>query len=229
MCDDAKARQEDVVRDDTIRLVSFDVGIRHLAYCVLRAMKPANPETNSIKDSIKAAAIERWEVIDLQKVTSVDACCKKLVEELHERFKFEAFDVVLIERQPKNRSVMMAAIQMFLCTYFNVSRIVQEPRPRGTVKFMHARRKLLCCHNTLPDDTIAKAEKSMSKLEKQRAKAARYRDNKKRAIESCLIYLNDVLQDAANATFLGKFKKKDDLADSFLQAIAYLEEAYAKV
>jgi len=222
-----------------MRILSFDVGIRHLAYCSV------DTATGKVADM----QIQEWDIIDLEKVQSVDACCRKLVEQLHRRFAFPKFDVVLIERQPKHRSIMMVAIQMFLCTYFYTARIVTG-NPRGNVRFMHASLKLECEQEirSAPPQTGPTPEgaqnvgsqtsgsqtthnkpgkwqgrwKRSSSLDKKAA-AARYKDNKRRAVETCRHYLEFIIQDFANLALLEQYTKKDDLCDAFLQAVAHVE------
>ncbi len=200
-------------------ILSFDVGIRHLAFCALRVPVRVRGERVPSKDAMRGAIIDRWDMIDLETVKSVDACCKRLTDELFNRFKQDHFDVVLIERQPKHRSIMMVAIQMFLCGYFNVSRAINESNCK--IKFMHASRKLECCTSSITFNTSIKGN---NKAERLRQQAARYKDNKKRAIEGCIHYLHEVLEDYANAALLEQYPKKDDLCDAFLQAVAYVEE-----
>ena len=176
---------------------------------------------------MRGAIIDRWDLIDLETVRSVDACCKRLTDELHARFGQQHFDVVLIERQPKHRSIMMVAIQMFLCSYFHVSRAVNGSTSK--VRFMHASRKLECCAPPssssygLPPHSSDSQPKKVSKAERLKQQALRYKDNKKRAIEGCVHYLHDVLEDFANAALLEQYPKKDDLCDAFLQAVAFVE------
>lgn len=215
------------------RILSFDVGIRHLAYCVL--LVPRFGSGTSPRQRLERAQIEAWDMIDLDRVPSVDVCCKRLTDELHKRFAFDSFDVVLIERQPKHRSIVMVAIQMFLCNYFHVARAVNGNA--CAIKFMHASKKLYCCDVSPvpvkePTTTTGQnkfrskgggfTRKRYSKADAAEA-AARYKDNKRRAIEMCTKYLEDVLQDYANAALLEQYSKKDDLSDAFLQAVAFVE------
>jgi Mitochondrial resolvase Ydc2 / RNA splicing MRS1 len=233
-----------------VKILSFDVGIRHLAFCVLRVPKATTSNRGSsgapgcirarIAQTMKNAVIDRWDMIDLERVSSVDACCKRLTEELHARFAFEPFDIILIERQPKHRSIMMVAIQMFLCSYFNVVKVSTAPGGGNggmAIRFMHASKKLMCC----PDDANPSAPppptsdsldhgrnnrstNRRSAAYKKEA-AARYKENKRRAVEMCDYYLRHVLEDYANAALLEQYSKKDDLCDAFLQAVAHVEES----
>jgi hypothetical protein len=225
-------------------VLSFDVGIRHLAYCRLSVPKRKEHE----KFRASTIEIEEWDIIDLDRVPSVDVCCRRLMEELHKRFAFSTFDYVLIERQPKHRSIMMVAIQMFLCAYFHTGRVVSG-RTSGSIRFIHASRKLEVDSNNSygsnnnssgidTTNTSNSASQSYnnfnnkmrgrfaqrSKVDKQAA-ALRYKDNKRRAIESCTRYLTDVMQDYGNLALLEQYPKKDDLCDAFLQAVAFLESA----
>lgn len=197
-------------------ILSFDVGIRHLAYCVLRVPSASSSSTPA-STLVRGAVIERWDMIDLETVSSVEACCKRLTDELHARFGFEHFDVVLVERQPKHRSIMMVAIQMFLCCYFNVSRAVNSRSSR--VRFMHASCKLAChCEQQ------QQKEPEPSGRTRGQQQAARYKENKRRAVATCMHYLTEVLEDFANAALLEQYPKKDDLCDAFLQAVAFVED-----
>jgi Mitochondrial resolvase Ydc2 / RNA splicing MRS1 len=194
------------------RILSFDVGIRHLAYC--EVLIPSSYATlKNVDDMVRGCTIEKWDIIDLDRVSSVDMCCRRLTDELHRRFPIgpdlASVDVVLVERQPKHRSIMMVAIQMFLCCYFNTARASLGKRCCA-VHFMHASKKLLYSAtdggidvgNTNDVCSINSnrrpAARRMSKQERQREQAARYKDNKKRAVDLCSRYLSDVMEDFAN-------------------------------
>jgi hypothetical protein len=209
----ASAKKDD---DQWLRVLSFDVGIRHLAYCDIRFRKAAIL-SHAVLDRIKDAQIDAWDIIDLDRVPSVDVCCKRLTEQLYKRFEFQDFDVVLIERQPKHRSIMMVAIQMFLCNYFHVAKVVNSKSLSSSkiIKFMHASQKLEC-HDRQENDNRSSVPYHhqrgrfvrRARTKEDRAQdAARYKDNKRRAITTCTHYL----------------PKKDDLCDAFLQAVAYVE------
>jgi hypothetical protein len=230
------------------RILSFDVGIRNLAFCELRL--PPRPRGTRI--DLKGASIEQWDMIDLEKVTSVEGCCKRLTDELYRRFGTRTYDMVLVERQPKNRSIMMVAIQMFLCSYFNVTRAVSHGLGQASgdatptqsqnqnqnqsqshggqcVRFIHAGRKLELCEDPDPGQQPLPAQargrgfrRSCTSPAARREQAERYKSNKRRAIETCERYLIDVLEDFGSLALLQQYSKKDDLCDAFLQAVAYL-------
>ena len=203
-----------------MQILSFDVGIRHLAYALITIPSSACRE-------VSALTIDEWDVIDLQTVTSVEACCRKLTDELATRFGRRFFDLVLVERQPKHRSIMMVAIQMFLCAYFHAARATlkaEDGTGRETaVKFVHARMKLDLGEG---DGDVASKTKTQIKVARpkltKQALAERYRENKRYSIARTRHILSDILHDYANLALLELYPKKDDLCDAFLQAVAYL-------
>lgn len=179
-----------------VRVLSFDVGIRHLAFCALEGSQPS---------------IARWELMDLGKVHGVEACALKLTQELESRFGAdEAYDVVLVERQPKSRSIMMVAIQMILCAFFTARRVRGSV---GEVRFAHAGRKLVAKHfapETPAGDVVEDARQ-------------RYAKNKRYAVLATRHYLEHVHEDFGSLVLLDMFPKKDDLCDAYMQAITFLE------
>jgi hypothetical protein len=91
-----------------MRLISIDVGIYNLAFCVLVANHAAT-------DACSGSSIEAWELVSLRKAPLSDT-----VAELHALLKstpvLSAADQVLIERQAglnKKMVVMSHALQMF--------------------------------------------------------------------------------------------------------------------
>ena len=205
-------------------ILSFDVGIRHLAYCHVR------------RSPSQCWEIVEWDVIDLDRVTSVEMCASRLMGVLEARFPHPSaddaekrFDVVLVERQPKSRSIMMVAVQMFLCAYFSL--------PSGCakrVKFMSAKGKLAMKHEVPPSSSSSRTEsvepvKPVEPVKEGRRRAKslynrqRYMENKAYAVHTTKHYLEHVLCDFANLTLLDQYCKKDDLCDAFLQSMAFIE------
>ena len=196
-----------------VSILSFDVGIRNLAFCLLKNsnIEPKGEDSKDSKDS-KFGHIDAWDVIDLgkvSKVTSVEECAKRLSAELAARFgALEPVDYVIIERQPQTRSIMMVAIQMFLCMYFSA------PERAICVRFSSASRKL--CMELIDFPRFLPIECKEGKNKKK------YCMNKAYAIDATKKYL-EVMEDFANLSLLEEYKKKDDLCDAFLQAIAFVE------
>lgn len=182
------------------RILSFDVGIRHLAYCLM---------THEGWDE-KSSKILQWDVIDLGQVSSVEMCASRLMEELEKLFSDVCVDVVLVERQPKSRSIIMVAVQMFLCSYFSLAKLHGRVR---NVKFISAQRKLgMKWLPPVREDVDVPGKKKNQ-----------YAENKKYAIAVSRHYLEHVIHDFGNLVLLDMYAKKDDLCDSFLQGVAYVE------
>lgn len=201
---------EGIISKKKTVVLSFDVGIRNLAYALLSVPRGSVDR--------KAMCIMAWDMIDLEQVSSVEQCCRRLTNELHARFgaAAEPVDVVLVEKQPKHRSIMMVAVQMFLCTYFHSLRAQAHPAFRTcSVRFMHAGRKL----DVGPGPDGPRGRRARGPRTKEQA--ARYRENKAYSVAQTRALLEDV-QDFANLALLEQYPKKDDLCDALLQAVAYL-------
>jgi hypothetical protein len=135
-------------------------------------------------------------------------------------------DVVLIERQPKARSIIMVAVQMLLCGYFALAK--QQGRV-GDVRFVSASKKLElvppnAISTTLPREPRLAPKGYRAGRQARDAEARkRYAANKKFAVDAARAYLEHELQDFANLALLDQYPKKDDLCDALLQAIWYVE------
>lgn len=211
-----------------MKVLSFDVGTRNLAYCLVEFMMKTD-------DHKIECRIDAWDVLDLGGSTNTpEKCSLVLTRVLNETFvdiPSLKIDCVLVERQPK-RSVSMLAVQMFLCQYF--SSYVHA----GHIKHVHfVSPKLKLDHTCLGSvcpvgltindiDNLndnqnqhdAKVSKSKSKSNKNRAK---YTKNKKDAIAITRHLLEHVLIDHAKLVEFDAAHKCDDLADAFLQALCW--------
>ena len=171
-------------------------------------------------------------MIDLGKVGNVEACASALMAELHKRFEKTSADIILIERQPRARSIIMVAVQMFLCGFFSLPQY-----QFGKVKFISATWKLNMAqqheHETSPVALGAAGTSGTSgrtrKGSKTAAERVKYSSNKKYAVMTAKHYLETVLCDFANLALLEVYPKKDDLADALLQALAFVEGSGSSV
>jgi hypothetical protein len=185
-------------------VISFDIGIKNLAYCILKR------DLGSAHHVISA-----WDVIDVSrgdtiKTHDIYAVSSSLFDALNETFSYiDEGTTVLIENQPCMKNPVMKSLQMMIFSYFVLRG--KDMAANTSVKLISAANKLKVKHK----DKISDAVKEETN---------KYKKNKKSSVEITAYYLRNVLN--VTEEFHNVFatsKKKDDLADSFLQAIHFLE------
>lgn len=181
------------------RILSIDVGIKNLSYCVL----------NANDDEVH--------VVDWNNIAITDKNCKKIkVEEITECIletlmsKFDSdfnADVVLIENQPMLKNGLMKTVAVVIYTYFNMLKIqfgcVKE------VKFISATNKL---------KQVLQPSTETSKTQQSRTDT--YKDRKQLSIALARQHLKTVAP--AYEEWFEKESKKDDCADSLNQGLYYV-------
>jgi hypothetical protein len=184
-----------------MRVLSFDIGVYNLAYCVGVADQLG-------QDHSLNAIIEDWQVVCLKDKSDPNDftfISKALVRELHTCFNEEYFDVVLIENQPCMKNPVMKSIQMIIYSFFQIK--AHSDGQDLVVKLVSASNKLKVLHKC---DTSHITDKD------------KYKRNKKTAIA----YMRNYLEKGANSKWLDTFnkeKKQDDLSDCGLMIMHFIE------
>lgn len=189
-------------------LLSFDIGIKNLAYCILKY----NTEDNSDIRIIKWNIIPLLDKNEKCKGFPLDELTKRMYEQLNKEFYSYDIDIVLLENQPVLKNPVMKSVQMILFSYFQYQKIMLN-REIKLIKFINAGNKLKVGRNFNEINYNAEINAIKSK----------YTRNKKFAILYTNKILIDRLKDSKNNEYFNKHKKKDDLADAFLQAIYYID------
>lgn len=195
-------------------ILSFDIGIKNLAYCLMY-------KDNAIDNNNNIKVID-WGIIQLIedgvkcKEVSLDTITNVLYNKLQEIFIDHDITEVLLENQPVLKNPVMKSIQIILYSFFQYEKVLMG-RDINLIKFINASNKLKLGKNLSEINNSEDIVKIKSK----------YTKNKKLAI----IYTNYFLKDRLivedyikyNEIF-NKHKKKDDLADAFLQGLYYIEK-----
>lgn len=129
-----------------------------------------------------------------------------IINELDKITNLLESDIILLEKQP-SFNPKMRIISTALYVYFTL-RISSELEKKIKIIYYSAKHKLKLCNDT---EILTQKTNNKSK---------NYRLNKKAAIEQTIILLNQ--NNSSFLPFFNKHKKKDDLADSYLQALSYL-------
>ena len=196
-------------------IISFDIGIKNLSYCVLYK----DTSIDSInKNNIK---IYDWGIIQLIddgtkcKGIPLDKITKILYEKLDAKFRNYEITNVLLENQPVLKNPLMKSIQMIIYSFFSYEQIIMG-RDIELIKLINASNKLKLGKNL----TEINNSEDILKIK------TKYSRNKKLAI----IYTNHFLKERLIVEDYEKFneifnnhKKKDDLADAFLQGLYFIE------
>jgi hypothetical protein len=202
------------------RVLSIDVGIKNLAFCVVEV------------DGECAARVVDWKVVSVidegvnTKKLSLDVITEQMVSTLMQEFgKFDpdrVFDLVLIENQPTNKNRTMKSVSVEIYTFFTMLKMMH-----GTVRkirFVSAKHKLSLCDSS--SSSVARAATPSRRPNKQRKKdaSAAYRDRKKQAVELVRSKYLPIVCDQDMARLFDAARKKDDLADCLLQCIYYVQQ-----
>ncbi len=200
-----------------MRVLSFDVGIRHLAFAELEA-KPSPLSTDGAGATLRPLAVRlvRWENIDLGPGVRGADVPEAVVDALEQRFldvDASPFDVVLIENQPAFKNPTMKSVQVALHTFFALlGRCV--PGAVHAVRLVSASAKAKVREG---GEEEAGPRKGLA--------SSRYRDRKGAAVQACVHYLEHVLCDEARLACMLAHAKQDDLSDCLLQAVWFLEHS----
>ena len=159
-------------------VLSFDIGIKNLAYCML------DSESKCILD---------WNVLDC----SGENETLRVIQEIDSLEYLTEADIILLEKKP-SFNPKMRNISTALYVYF-ILRIQYELSKNCKIIFYPAKYKLKCCDTKIE-------HKSKDK----------YRQNKNLAI----VHTRELI--TSHESFFEKHKKKDDLADCYLQGISYI-------
>jgi len=172
-------------------ILSFDVGIVNLAYCIY---------DSSINK------ILHWEVISLENTKDHSVLHLNLIKSLDSRTHLiENTEVVLIEKQP-SFNPKMRIIAGCLQTYFFIRGMIDSNNSTiKSVKFFSPKNKLKC-HSG--EDIIVSGK-------------SKYLQTKKAGIMITKQKLEEYSESEEIIRIFENSKKKDDLADCYLQAITY--------
>tara|TARA_B100001094_G_scaffold332084_1_gene402695 strand:- start:1592 stop:2332 length:741 start_codon:yes stop_codon:yes gene_type:complete len=169
-------------------ILSFDVGIKNLAYCI-----------------VNGNTIYHWKVLDIGPPNGSDGPTHliKILDTLPELLETH---IVLIEKQP-SRNNKMRIIEAMLHAYFII---------KGTTNSLSSIKKVIVysAKHKLGSETI-KGKKG-------------YAQRKKLSVERTQEFLTQQPQTSEIQNIFKNSKKKDDLADSLLQALAFTKNVVHK-
>ena len=199
--------------------ISFDIGVKNLALCILR-----QTEILEILD---------WRIIALasskKEIKGIDDISERIYIEMDniigglKNRGINMIDYVLIENQPSNLNGIMKTIQHIIYGYFSL--VKYWDKEVGNVVLVNASLKTknhIYLINMEANAANAAAKDSVDGGEARNKKGFRrdkYKNNKMLSIELCREYIseNEQLKKRFNEN-----KKKDDLSDACLQAVSYI-------
>ena len=179
----------------SIRIASFDVGLKNLSLCVVDF------------NSQNAYQIRKWIIISLRGKNISDYTID-IVEKLREQC-FGVLDYVLIEQQI-NRNTQMKVMSHVIQAFF----ICDSKIPANRIKFVSP--KLRVDNASIPYSQVVQKAKEELGLGQSYTR----REYKNLSIHICQQFLNVDVNKNWNEYF-NSCNKKDDLADSFVQAMCW--------
>jgi len=223
-----------------MKYLSFDVGIKNLAFCSLDENKKildwgiinlnkdpkcqcgiqkecSKTATYSIKDNenseikyccsthIKKYNLNKKKKKKLNSNYDLFKISQIMMEELNSKVDFLNHDIICIENQPALKNPTMKSIQMLLYAYFIIEGVCKDSIC-SNVQMINARNKL----------KVYKGPEVECKF------TDKYKKNKYLAVEYTKVMILE--EDKKFIDLFTDCKKKDDLADAYLQGIYYIDK-----
>jgi hypothetical protein len=190
--------------------ISFDIGVKNLAVCILEH-----------KDTIQ---VIDWRIITLadtkKEIKGVNDISERIFMELDSMMgdlrskNISEIDHVLIENQPSNLNGIMKTIQHIIFCYFSL--IKHWDKIVNNVVLVNASLKTKN-HEYQPEipqqPTVAETKNAKG------FRREKYKQNKAMSIAICKYYIKG---DQTLSEIFDNNKKKDDLCDACLQAVSYI-------
>lgn len=209
-------------------VLSFDVGIRNLAYCVARWVPPQPNDSSVEPDLIRDTSVLALGLVDVTAHLDADPHTVKNINKiplfllarallraldahipnLFDLLNGSLVDYVVIENQPCLKNPRMKSVQMILFSYF-VHLTLCTPVRVGNVCMFQPRDKL----SVYTGEPVECSLKS------------KYGRRKRLSVE----YARRMLE--CHPSILETFestKKKDDLADAYLQTLTFIRQRFFK-
>ena len=228
-----------------MKILSFDVGIKNLSFCLLNdgviedwgilnistddvcehCSKSGSRCDKSVKyvclcssgssgsfqvcsahKKLKQYSDKKFKCVPKKKNPMLDQGTK-MVEILKEKDNFVEVDLVVIENQPALKNPTMKSIQMILYTYFLIEGVTNNNSNIESIELINARNKLKAYTGPIvPCDIKDK-----------------YKRTKFFGIQYCLSMIVESEQADQWLNLYTTSKKKDDLADAYLQGMYVLK------
>ena len=221
-----------------MKILSFDVGIKNLSFCVLNDKiiedwgilnictddvcdhcskdgKQCDKSAKFVdKDGFKVcpghSKLKSYSDKKFKKVSKKDNPMldqgKCIVENLQKKDNFLDVDLVVIENQPALKNPTMKSIQMIIYSYFLINGVTNDSSKIDNIQMINARNKLKAYKGPAVPCIIKD----------------KYKKTKFLGIEYCKHMINESGQDQKFIDLFVNSKKKDDLADAYLQGMYVL-------
>lgn len=225
-------------------IVSFDIGIKNLAVCVMSVKGPGSEGEHGNEvghgskvghGSASGIKILVWKVISLaaekEKIPVMNEISGRLflaMDELVDEIG-QPIDYVILENQPSNLNGAMKSIQMMIYSYFQLRKHWEGLAKQ--VYLVSASEKLKGHETALSNIDMTKYEDKSSasgvsgavvvKKTLRQKKSKSYQNNKKLAIDITKYYLS---KNEELLSLFCSYKKMDDMADTFLQGISWIRK-----
>jgi hypothetical protein len=227
-----------------MKILSWDVGIYNLSYCLLE------------KDENNIVKIIDWNIVNLidndAMKKNVNLIFENIPRKLNEIPILLDVDQVIIENQPSLKNPKMKSIQMILYSYFLIlGKVMKNDHNIEKIEFCSASNKLKVYDGpeiilqkkvrktkakdkyieeseTVIEEGETKVEENKIIIEEEEIKkpkkgsALKYADKKKLAIIHAQYYLEKYNPEYID--FFNNNKKKDDLSDSYLQGLYWYKQ-----
>lgn len=215
-------------------VLSFDIGIKNLAYSIISFDCGAQRNEDGKYDILKIVKLQEWHKIDLQSSKyDLEKISHNLLEVLDNITYNEIDDIqnqnvhVVIENQPALKSPTMKSIQIIIYTYFNT--LCKYMNLTMTIKLISAKSKLKYIESF--DEFAEYMNHEQNKyLELQHTHKIKripkekqgYAKNKDDSVQFTKWLFDNILDDKTHKQELENIKKKDDVCDSLLQGLFYI-------
>jgi hypothetical protein len=190
-----------------MKILSWDIGIYNCSYILVEVIPNSNDEMSSGK-----FIINDWDIVnfldDEKMKKNRTLLFQNIPKKLDEIPELLNADIVLIENQPSLKNPQMKSVQMILYSYFLIK------GDNLKIEFISATNKLKILKNN--DELNGMIDEIKLKTKNS------YLQKKKISIAYCERLLNENDNYKNYLDFYKNNKKKDDLADSFLQCLYYV-------